>query len=160
MDPEEMRSMARRGAYHRDQQKITAGAVQGLCQERQVRMLLIDDDALVAAMSQAMLVCLGVDVVVHTCSLKALQAFQEAPHGFDLVITDLDMPGMTGPALACQLWQIRPDMAIVLCTGSVTMTWEKAQRLGFGCLLKKPFGLSDLAIAIEQSVPRRTVWVS
>ena len=152
--------MAGLGAYHRDRQQIGAEAVQGLRLQRRASMLLVDDDALVADVGQAMLVCLGVDVVVHTCSLKALQAFQEAPQGFDLVLTDLDMPHMTGAALACELWQIRPDTPILLCTGSPTMTWEKAQRLGFGFLLRKPFGLSDLAVAIEQSFPRRTVWVS
>ena len=148
------------GAYHRDQQTIAAEAGQGLRLPRRACLLLVDDDALVADMGRQMLMCLGVDVVVHTGSLKALQAFQEAPQGFDLVLTDLDMPHMTGTALACELWQIRPDTPIILCTGSPTMTWEKAQRLGFGFLLKKPFGLSDLAFAIEQSFPQRPVGVS
>jgi CheY-like chemotaxis protein len=160
MDPEEVWSMAGLEEHHRDRQKIGAEAGQGLRLQRRACLLLVDDDALVAAMGQAMLVCPGVDVVVHTCSLKALHAFQEAPQDFDLVLTDLDMLDMTGAALASHLWQIRPDTPIILCTGSPTMTWEKAQRLGFGFLLRKPFGLSDLAVAIEQSVPRRPVWVS
>ncbi len=72
----------------------------------------------------------------------------------------LDMPDMTGAALACQLWQIRPDMPIILCTGSPTMTWDRAQFLGFGFLLRKPFGLSDIAFAIGEILPLCPFWVS
>jgi CheY-like chemotaxis protein len=152
--------MAVLGEYQPDRLKISAEAVQGLRLQRRACILLVDDDELVAEMGREMLVCLGVEVVVHTCSLKALQAFQEAPQGFDLVLTDLDMPYMTGTALAGELWQIRPDTPIILCTSSPTMTWDKAQRLGFGFFLRKPFCFSDIVFAIRQIIPRRTVWVS
>jgi CheY-like chemotaxis protein len=152
--------MAVLGEYQRDRQKIGAPAVQVLRRQRRACILLVDDNELVAEMGRQMLVPLGVEVVVHTCSLKALQAFQEAPQGFDLVLTDLDMPYMTGTALACKLWQIRPDTPIILCTGSATMTCDRAQLLGFGFFLRKPFGLSDVAFAVEQILPRHTVLVS
>lgn len=146
--------MAVLGEFQRERQQIGAQAMQTLRrQRRQVCVLLVDDDDLVAALGRQMLVCLGVEVVVHTCSLQALQTFQEAPQGFDLVITDLDMPYMTGAALACKLWQIRPNTPIILCTGSLTMTWNRAQLLGFGFLLRKPFELSDIAFAIKQVLP-------
>ena len=148
------------GESHRDRQTIGGEAVQGLCPQHRPCMLWVDDDELIAAMGRHMLVRLGVEVVAHTCSLKALRAFQAAPQGFDFVLTDLDMPDMTGAALAGQLWQIRPATPIILCTGSPTMTWEKAQRLGFGFLLTKPFCVADLVVAIEQIFPRRMAWVS
>jgi hypothetical protein len=63
------------------------------------------------------------------------------------------MPHMTGVALASGLWHIRTDTPIILCTGSPTMTWHKAQLLGFAFLLRKPFGLPDIAFAIGQNLP-------
>ena len=152
--------MAVPGGYQRDQQNIGVKAVQVLRPQYRACILLIDDDALVAEMGREMLVCLGLEVVAHTCSLKALQAFQEAPQGFALVLTDLDMPHLTGAALACKLWQIRPDTPIILCTGNPTMTWDQARLLGFGFLLRKPFCLPDIAFAIEQILPQRTVLLS
>jgi CheY-like chemotaxis protein len=152
--------MAALGEYQRERQKIDAQAVQMHGRQRQACILLVDDDERVAEMGREMLVYLGVEVVVNTCSLKALQTFQEDPQGFDLVLTDLEMLYMTGAALACKLWQIRPDMPIVLCTGSSTMTWSRAQLLGFGFFLRKPFGLSDIAFAVEQVLPQRMALVS
>jgi CheY-like chemotaxis protein len=118
-------------------------------------VLFVDDDELLVQMMQEMLACLGYKAVVRTGSLEALASFQEAPHHFDFVLTDLDMPYMTGEALARQLWEIRPDIPIILCTGGSAMTWEKAQLLGFDALLTKPFGLHDIALAIERVLTQR-----
>ncbi len=118
--------------------------------EGKKRLLLVDDDEHIARMERDMLTRLGYDAVVRTCSLEALDVFRETPHDFDLVLTDLDMPSMTGEVLARRLREIRPDTPIILCTGNATMTWEKAQESGFDTLLAKPFGFHDLALAIKQ----------
>jgi CheY-like chemotaxis protein len=152
--------MAVAGGYQRDQQNIGGKAVQVLRPQYRACILLVDDNELVAEMGREMLVCLGLEVVAYTCSLKALQAFQEAPQGFTSVLTDLDMPHLTGAALACKMWQIRPDMPIILCTGNPTMTGDQARLLGFGFMLRKPFRLPDIAFAIAQTVPLGTVWMS
>jgi CheY-like chemotaxis protein len=66
--------------------------------------------------------------------------FRAAPDGFDLVITDMAMPNLSGDRLATELIHIRPDIPILLCTGfSNTLTKEKASSLGIRGFILKPF---------------------
>ena len=81
------------------------------------RILFVDDEAVLARVSQSMLARCGYDVVSRTSSIEALEAFRAMPHRFDLVVTDQTMPQMTGEELAQALRRIRPDIPIILCTG-------------------------------------------
>ena len=119
-------------------------------------VLLVDDEELVTEVGQEMLACLGYATVVQTSSHDALEVFREAPQRFRLVMTDLNMPGMNGELLASHLWGIRPDIPIILCTGSNEMTQRKAQLRGFDALLTKPFVVKDVAQAIEHALTQRT----
>jgi len=68
---------------------------------------------------------------VRTSSIEALEAFRASPDKFDLVITDLTMPNMTGDKLAGELMNLRSDIPVILCTGfSEKMSEEKANALG------------------------------
>ena len=75
---------------------------------------------------------------------KALAAFRAAPDIWELVLTDLAMPGMDGIELSSHLRVIRPDLKIFLTTGSGLVTEAEAKELGFCQLLCKPFRFSDL----------------
>lgn len=75
------------------------------------------------------------------------------PSRFDLVITDMQMPGMTGAVLAAELFKIRPDIPIILCTGySELMTEEEAGRSGFKDFLMKPFTLQAIASVVRKAL--------
>ncbi len=63
------------------------------------------------------------------------------------------MPGLTGIQLAHELWRIRPDLPLVLCTGSgSSVTPEQATALGFRAYLAKPFSRQDLAAVLRQAL--------
>ncbi|MCP4648144.1 MAG: response regulator, partial [bacterium] len=83
-------------------------------------------------------------------SVEALQAFRMNPDKFDLVITDMTMPNMSGDMLARGIMQIRADIPIILCTGySDRMNEEKARSIGIRHFLKNPFAIHDLARTIR-----------
>ena len=104
-----------------------------------------------------MLDSLGYDTVIRMHSAEALEAFREAPQRFDLVITDYHMPHMTGDVLARELRSIRPDVPVILCTGGSTMTNEQVRAMGFDAFLRKPFGLHDMALTIQEALTQRAM---
>ena len=115
------------------------------------RILLVDDEEAVVRMEAHMLERLGYVVTRTTSCLEALQIFTANPQGFDLVITDMAMPDMTGEQVARQLMKIRPGIPVILCTGfSETMTVAKALETGFKGFLTKPIARSDLAVMVRQ----------
>ena len=115
------------------------------------RILFVDDEEALARWGQLTLEPLGYRVVACTSGTEALEVFRDSPQAFDLLITDQTMPGMTGEVLAREVWRIRPDLPIILCTGtSITMTPVKAERLGIRAYLVKPVMKQDLSRAIRQ----------
>ncbi len=121
------------------------------------RILFVDDEESLAQLGQMALVSLGYEVVSHTSSRAALDAFRTAPAGFDLVITDYTMPHLTGEDLVREVRRIRPDIPIILCTGfNPTMTAEHAATLGINALCPKPLSLRDLGVAIRRVLAQRT----
>ena len=81
----------------------------------------------------------------------ALELFRAFPDRFDLVVTDLTMPRLTGDALAQELMQIRPDIPIILFTGySDLMTRERFARIGIRDCLIKPLSRRDLTQSIRR----------
>ena len=82
---------------------------------------------------------LGYIVVPRTSSIEALETLRKDPDGFDLVITDLTMPRMTGAEFTKELMRLRPDIPIILCTGySELMGEEEAKAMGIREFFKKP----------------------
>jgi CheY-like chemotaxis protein len=81
------------------------------------RILVVDDEPAVAGMLKKTLEKIGYEVVKRTSSVEALELFKAKPEQFDLVITDMTMPQMTGYELSRQLIEIRPDIPIILCSG-------------------------------------------
>ena len=114
------------------------------------RILLIDDEEQIVSMEQQMLENLGYEVTARTDSTKALKEFSEQPQNFDLVITDMTMPQMTGDELAQKLLDIKPDIPVILCTGfNEDITEEKALSMGIQKFVMKPVIKNDLATTIR-----------
>lgn len=81
------------------------------------RILLVDDEPFIIRMQKQSLERLGYIVTARASSVDALEAFQASPSKFDLLITDMTMPAMTGDKLARAVKKIRPDMPVIICTG-------------------------------------------
>ncbi|MCD4677960.1 MAG: response regulator [Desulfobacula sp.] len=115
------------------------------------RVLLVDDENAIIQMEKQMLEKLGYNVTSRTSSLDALEAFKTNPYNFDIVITDLIMPNMTGERLAEELLKIRTDIPILLCTGfSQGIDEEKAASIGIKGLLLKPIIIADMSGMIRK----------
>ena len=109
-------------------------------------ILFVDDEMQIINIAQQMLYKLGYSVTAIRSSLDALEIFRAQPDNFDIVITDMTMPKMTGDKLAVELLKIRPDIPIILCTGfSGTISEEKAKALGVREFVMKPVIMSRLA---------------
>ncbi len=114
------------------------------------RILLIDDEEQIISMEQKMLENLGYQVTARTDSIEALKEFSKQPQNFDLVITDMTMPHMTGDELAQKLLDIKPDIPVILCTGfNEDITEEKALSMGIQKFVMKPVIKNDLATSIR-----------
>ncbi|CCK80539.1 PAS domain-containing hybrid sensor histidine kinase/response regulator [Desulfobacula toluolica] len=114
------------------------------------RILLVDDEAAIIAFEKKVLTRMGYQVTSLTSSVEALEVFRAAPNEFDLVISDVAMPILSGDRLASELIKIRPDIPILICTGfSETITQKNVEELGGKGLLMKPVGMKDLAQAIR-----------
>jgi signal transduction histidine kinase/ActR/RegA family two-component response regulator len=117
------------------------------------RILLVDDEPQIVDMEKRILEKLGYRVTARSNGGDALKALQEQPDGFDLVITDMTMPQMTGDRLACHVWEIRPDIPVILCTGYNEMISEdKANAMGIRKFLLKPVDKEELAVAIRNAL--------
>lgn len=115
------------------------------------RILLVDDEEMIIKPLKKMLRNLGYSVMAFTSSLEALEAFTNNPDIFDLIVTDLSLPDMSGIQLSEAILKIRPKMPVILCTGySYSLTPEKVEELGIRALLMKPIIKSDLTCMIRQ----------
>ena len=82
---------------------------------------------------------LGYDVQTRTSSIEALELFKAQRDRFDLVITDMTMPNMTGEDLSKALMRINPSIPIILCTGfSAKIDDRKASAMGIRAFVLKP----------------------
>ena len=115
------------------------------------RILFVDDDQALVDIGRQMLEHLGYELVTRTSSIEALELFKADPDGFDLIITDMTMPNMTGDKLAKAVMKIRHDIPIILCTGfSERITEENVWKIGIKKLVMKPLVIRDLAEAIRE----------
>lgn len=117
------------------------------------RILLIDDEALIVQMETSLLENLGYKVTAVTSSDKALQTFQANPDDFDLTISDMTMPHMTGADLAVKFHNIRPNMPFILCTGfSENINEYKAKEIGIQEYIKKPVHRKEMALVVRRAL--------
>lgn len=119
------------------------------------RILFIDDEESLAILGKEMLETLGYTVVTTTGSRKALDTFLGDPDGFDLIITDLTMSGLTGVDLARRIVAIRPLVPMILCTGynDRKQNGEIVRTLFCDCI-QKPYVMNLLAKAVRAALDR------
>ena len=117
----------------------------------QERVLFVDDETSIVNLNQHRLERLGYKVTPQTDSFEALRLFRSDPNQFDLVITDMTMPKMTGDKLAQEIFKIRPDMPIILSTGySDKISEARAQELGIRKYIEKPIEIEKLAGSVRE----------
>jgi PAS domain S-box-containing protein len=117
------------------------------------RILLVDDEAAIMQLGTKQLGRLGYHVTGTTDPIKALDLFCEAPNRFDLVITDMAMPHMTGDQLALEILKIRPKIPIILCTGyTQKISEQRAFEIGIASFLMKPIERIDFALCVRKTL--------
>ena len=113
-------------------------------------ILLVDDEEMLVDMMQQVLEQLGYTVSAHTDSSAALDGFLSQPKAYDLMITDMTMPGMNGLELTRAVKAVRKNLPVILCTGFNEQVSEKnAQSMGIQSLVMKPVGMQQLAETIR-----------
>jgi len=116
-------------------------------------ILLIDDEPSIVKMEKRILENLGYRITSTNSSVEALAIFSSDPERFDLVISDLTMPQMTGDVLATHLKHIRPDIPVILCTGlSSPVTDTAIKDIGISALLTKPVLKRQMAHAVREAL--------
>jgi two-component system cell cycle sensor histidine kinase/response regulator CckA len=119
------------------------------------RILFVDDEQVLVNIGKEMLERLGYEVTARTSSIEALELFRVKPDQFDLVITDMTMPNMTGEKLAKEIMGIRADIPIILCTGySEHIGRESAEKMGIRGFVMKPFSMNELANVIRKGIDK------
>jgi PAS domain S-box-containing protein len=119
------------------------------------RILFVDDEENLVQLGTELLTSLGYEVTGRTSSLEALELFRTKPDRFDLVITDMTMPNMTGVDLAREMILIRPNIPLILCTGfSEMVSKEKAKSIGIRQFIMKPLLTKRLAMTIREALDK------
>ena len=115
------------------------------------RILIVDDEPSILKINSLVLERQGYRVVAENDSLRALELFKKAPNAFDLVLSDVTMPKLTGDRLAEAIMAIRPDIPVILCTGySRLITQQTTDAMGVRALVAKPVVKKTLLTEIRK----------
>jgi PAS domain S-box-containing protein len=118
-------------------------------------ILFVDDEEMIVEYSKALLEKFGYRVTAFVSSQDALDAFAETPDNFDLVITDMSMPGLNGADLAGKIRKIRPEVPIILSTGYRDAALrDKILTAGVSYLLDKPINVGQLMQTINRLIEK------
>ena len=114
-------------------------------------ILYLDDEEPLAVLTKRMLEHLGHRVAAFTRSEDALAAFKAAPASFDLVMSDLSMPGMSGIEFAQSVRAVRPDALVVIVTGHVQdKDVARARAAGVHAVIEKPNNLAEITRTVAR----------
>jgi CheY-like chemotaxis protein/anti-sigma regulatory factor (Ser/Thr protein kinase) len=115
------------------------------------RILFVDDEEVLAALGKQGLQLLGYRVTSRSDSQEALEEFTHHAQDFDLLVTDLSMPGMSGVELTQQIRRIRPDLPAILVTGAFQDPLPlEGMSTPFAEVLLKPVTILDMAKAARR----------
>ncbi len=119
-------------------------------QQRSGRILIVDDEEFIVSTMKEILENMGYPVTATTSSPEALELFRREPNNYDLIITDLMMPALTGDRLAAEALRIRPDISVVLATGyGDAAGGTKVKNIGAAAVLPKPFKMKELVETVR-----------
>jgi CheY-like chemotaxis protein len=119
--------------------------------QRPHHVLYVDDDETVMVLMESLLQRQGYRVTGHNDADAALRAVRGEPHGFDLVITDFNMPSRNGLDLAADLVGIRPDLPVVILSGYVSDSVRtQAARLGVRSVVSKGGSIDELGAVVRR----------
>jgi nitrogen-specific signal transduction histidine kinase/ActR/RegA family two-component response regulator len=120
------------------------------------KILLVDDEDQIIRMEKHMLAKLGYQVTAITSSIEALELFRKDPEHFDLIITDMTMPNMTGLKFSQKIFEKRPDIPIIICTGfSEAIDDHKVKHFGIRGYVMKPVVRRELARKIREALDKK-----
>ena len=109
-------------------------------------ILVVDDEQPIVYFLEQVLAHLGYTVDAHVASTAALKAFEEKSEDYDLVITDMGMPVLTGLELMEKIKAVRPETPVILCTGySQYVTVDNYRKMGLSGFITKPFNAESIA---------------
>lgn len=115
------------------------------------RILVVDDEPQLVEIQKVMLEQSGYSVTETTDSTEALKLFQEHPDRFDLLITDLTMPGLGGDALSRAVLEVKPDIPIIMCTGHSDIVSERESlSMGIKQFISKPVYKSEFLATVRR----------
>ena len=138
---------------HTQQQNIPEETVDEVLITGKGNILVVDDEEPVMEWTEAILTKLGYEVMGMSSSLEALEKIKKEPHRFDLVLTDLTIPGMNGLELSKEIKSLNPDVPILMCTGfSRGVTREECGEAGIFDLLSKPMMAGELSRAVYNAL--------
>ncbi|MCP4151254.1 MAG: response regulator [bacterium] len=121
-------------------------------------ILLVDDEEKLLEANKQMLQRLNYTVISCSNSTRALEIFRADPTAFDLILTDMTMPAITGVELAKEALKLRPDIPIILCTGfSEFMDAKQAKALGIKEYLMKPLNKQTLATSVRNVLDGKSI---
>ena len=124
------------------------------------RVLLVDDEEMMLDVTQQTLRRMGLNVIAKTSSTDALEAFQEEPEKFDLVVTGQVMPNMLGTELARNLMSIRPDIPVILCSGfPEKISPEELRSIGIKEFITKPVSMQRISEIVQKILHEDNVTV-
>ena len=112
-------------------------------------ILLVDDEPMITAMGALLFENLGYNTTATDSGFEALDLFRIRPDAFDLVVTDYIMPGMKGNELALEIHGIRPDIPVILCTGSTEISCDFLRKWGLHALMTKPYKVNEVVTLVR-----------
>ena len=116
-------------------------------------VLYLDDENALVRVATRMIERLGYRVTGFTDVAAALQAFCADPGQFDVVMTDLNMPGASGVDFAREILALRPEVPVLLCSGRISEeTQAKARKVGIRAVLQKPHSMEELSKSLHDLV--------
>lgn len=122
-----------------------------------LRVILVDDEIFIREMGSDVLSMLGCIPSVASDGREAWDMIRTDPSAFDVIISDYNMPEMTGIDLASNVFKDRPNMPFIISTGFASgFTEKQAEDLGISCILQKPYVIQQLKDAIVEAVTSKT----
>lgn len=125
-------------------------------------LFVVDDDSMIVKMGSRILERLGYTVTGITSSQDALELFKENSSSnaisFDLIITDMTMPHLTGDILVMEIRKTRPEIPIILCTGySSRINQESARDISINTFLNKPISKLELSSTVREVIDTTSI---